>query len=304
MTATKGIEIQTEPNDAPTDFYVFLSPTRLSPSALKYLINHLGDTSSMAPERCPFAQVRWNSIHEGYAWVSDPYAWAADAQSLYSCPASENWIEFISNEDRAAKLTIARMLKNWIDAGKKIVLKLQEGQPNHWLQNYTRVHDRLRDISYQAAAYLCHCINAADNRAVEQSYMDHGGPAWTTVETHWSWVTMGAMVTEPGCRYLAALCVDEARFPAKVLFHENPPESWTSWTADSRYLYISARQLAYNLVPALIEVELAPLNRAHADWQTKWKRIRSVVGERLGRLGRREMTWRSREVRNLLRASA
>lgn len=305
MLATDAIEIQTEPDDQPSDLFTFISPVRLSRSALQHLIDRLGDESLMAPERCVFAPVRWTSTYDGYSWVSDPFAWTADAQSMFYCPATENWVEWTTDSDRSAKIFIARALKAWIDAGiTQITNNLNAGQPNAWIREYERTHNRLRDTAFRAGSYLCNCINGADHRAVEQSMCDHGGDQFASVATHWSWVTMGLMSTDPGRRFLMSLCQSTDRFPTRFIFADNPPVSFTSWIADARYAYISVRQLAFNLVPALVEYEMTGLVRQRAEWVAKWQRIRQKVGAKLEAMYRGQMNWRTRAVRNELRAGS
>jgi hypothetical protein len=305
LRSTQGIEIPAQPDDEPGDFYVFLSPTRLSRAALEHLLSRLGNAELMAPDRCAFAPVHWTSTYEGVAWVSEPFLWAADTQAHFHTPTVENWIEWTSDEERNHKLFIARTLKQWIDAGiTQITNNLEGGQPNAWIRTYERDHNTRRNTAFRAAAYLYHIVNGADHRAVEESLISHGQHDLATVCLHWSYITMGAMATDPGRRYLMSLCGDTARFPARILVHENPPVAWTGWVADNRYAYIAARQLFFNLTPALVELEMVPLNRARADWAAKWRRIRERVGAALERLHRGEMTWRERAIRNELRRTA
>lgn len=299
------IEFDTRQDDQPQDFWAFLTPVRLSPDGLRFLLDQI-QRHGANEDRLPLTRLRWNNTYTAYGWVPDPFSWAIDAQDRYHVPSVDNWMGYTQDADRHARVFVATVLKGWIDAGmtgwgNDIRNNLASGQPNRFLDQYQREERRHGHEARQAAAYLCQCLDSPEHRAVELSGMDRGGNDLSCCVQQWGIVSTGLMATRPGQEYLLHLMEQDDRLPVAYVFSENTPPNAPAYGQD-RYAWIGARQLIVNTMAAWYELQV---NRATRDAQAP-ERVRRIIETRLNELypTRRGRTWRERTIARELRTGA
>ncbi|MCC7375950.1 MAG: hypothetical protein IT581_14935 [Verrucomicrobiales bacterium] len=254
ITVSPGrIQLRVGAGGSLSNYGFFLSPVALSAQGRDFLLGRARAGDSDAANRLGEAAVRakWTSRSEAFAWIPDPFRWAADTSEEYYLPAVDEWQTWVEDASRAAHVFIASTLKAWIDAGDSVNVegRLRNGQPRQWLEQYRRDELSRRRAAESAAAYLAHCVTSPEHRAVEISAIEAGGTSLSIAYQMWGLVWRRLSATEPGRRLSLQLARDDQRIPRLQIFSD-AAVPFTSWN-DYRYAWLAAVAVFVEAVPAL-----------------------------------------------------
>ncbi|MCP4747996.1 MAG: hypothetical protein GY874_17940 [Desulfobacteraceae bacterium] len=243
------LELDPGPKESRYTYYFLLSPVQLTENAINYLLSDPNHTKSMAYVFCDTLnkQIR----------VPDPFSWTVDVSNQYLKPLIEKCLAYQTDEERSAQLFIASTLKAWIDHdGDKMGItdKLEEGQPDQFLDDYKKQNHDLWEKAEKATAYLAHCIESVEFAAINKACMETGLQAMSTAYQVWAMVTENITKTKAGYTLAMRILNDKESLPSKFIFHPpgKKPEKQIDF-ANSRWGYLAAIKTYENLFSAFIE---------------------------------------------------
>lgn len=292
-------------NGAP-QYHCFLTPYRLSVEDFDQIIATLSDSDAMDVERSPLTAVIWSTPAEAVCWPPDPIQWADDCAAKLYLPTVERWERYCTEPTRQGKVLVCKSLIGWLDQGlTNIENNISGGRAavNRWLQRYERRHDRLRNFCFVARNYLDRCLDSPEHRLAESSVIAHqDGIVYMT--DHWAFVLEQVNAVHPGLKYACNLVRDQSRTPYKILF-EHGDTHWNVNAGATRYMYIAAREVFLNLLPAKIRIEAILHGQqaaaASPAWQARWNHLKTQVGEHIIRLYNRNHIRPGWQVRTIAR---
>ncbi|MHB1024431.1 MAG: hypothetical protein ACYC24_01845 [Desulfobacteria bacterium] len=244
---TKGyIPLDPGSPGAPHTYRFFLTPVRLTPEAMKYILGHSG-------HQCGDLVGESFRMAEETVEIPDPHCWAEEAHSTYYMPALDEYITWkLDNPEREASLFIASVFDGWIKAGDEVGIgnELQEGQPGRFIDEYKDQEKPRRERAEKAMAYLAHWIDSAEHFAVELAGMQTGGEDLEKIYLHWATVSGNLLETVPGRVFASYIVGDENRFIRKFVFSEKPDPKQLEFE-DQRQAWLAALATFENLIPAM-----------------------------------------------------
>lgn len=234
---------------------VFLTPVRLTPRALQYLLDQLAEVGQ-GNRAFPFVIPSTAPPSDLVAYVPDPFAWSHDASAKYYLPKLNEWLVWAQDPERAAKRFIAAQHKVWYESGMRQFANdlnaqyrtlarltgvdgpgvLTEAEVEKFakskktvgeahLEKDTAENDERQKVAEQACAYVVSCTDSHEHRAVEIACEETGGGAVEGALAHWGLVLMGLESTAPGRTYLHSLADQNDRMPMKYVFNHPPSNS-------------------------------------------------------------------------------
>ncbi|MDX2150493.1 MAG: hypothetical protein SFV54_07150 [Bryobacteraceae bacterium] len=244
---TGHIPLDPGPKGSENKYKFFLSPFRLTPAAMKFLLRSTQSSDLDATIEETFPQAG-----EGLVETPDPFRWAMDAHDKFYLPAVAKWNEWRLEEERQAKLFVAGVLESWIANGDKMDVEdeIDTGKMRAFVSDYKNKEQEYRKKAEQAAAYLAHCVDSLEHITVERAAMDLGGESMSAALIHWSVVTSYIVLVEPGRRLAAHLAENASRIPKKYIFADAPPDRPFAF-GDFRYGWIASINIFENIVPAV-----------------------------------------------------
>jgi hypothetical protein len=243
------LELDPGPKGARYSYYFFLSSVQLTPDAIDDFLSDKNHTICMASLECN----SWGP----QLLVPDAYRWAVDAHSDYLKDKLAKCLDYQADKDRAAQLFIASTLKAWIGTDNKLGVKneLQDGQPDKFLDDYKKQLNDLWLKAEEAAAYLAHCVESREFRAITKACMQSGDQALSTAYQVFALITDQTAQTRAGRVLAMRMLSDEQSLASKYLFHAPAAKPANQIDFKShRWGHLAAARAYENLMPQFIDL--------------------------------------------------
>lgn len=222
---------------------VFLSPIRLTPRALEYLLQQMERVGAQGDRANPLVTPDPTPPNELIALVPDPFAWSQDASLKYYLPTLDAWVTWAQDPERGAKRFIAAQQKVWYESLKKQAtdqswlsktfspidmekfLAGRKSSGEAYLDEDTAENNKRQSIAEKACAYVVSCTDSHEHRTVEIACEETGGAAIEGALAHWGILMTGFESTAPGRDYLNELAEQTYRVPMRYVFDASPPSN-------------------------------------------------------------------------------
>ena len=226
---------------------VFLSPVRLTPRALEYLLELM--RKETVGRANPFVGASSTPPNELVAYVPDPFAWSQDASAKYYLRTLDDWVTWAQDPERAAKRFIAAQQKVFYESLKKQaadqhwlikkfnpvdvegILASRKSSGESHLEKDTAESNKRQKAAEVACAYVVACTDSHEHRAVEIACEDTGGGVLDGALAHWGAVMTAMESTAPGRDYLNELVRQTYRMPMQYVFTDAPPANSPDYKA-------------------------------------------------------------------------
>lgn len=271
-----------------SSFGTFLSPFRLSKGALNDLISLSQECGAhdsppfVRPVESEYQVTVDGEVLTNQGWVAytpDPFRWAIEAHESYYRRLADEWIRWLQEDDRPAKLFIASGLEMLSNSGADIEGELKQS-PRNWIQKkYEPAERKKREPAEAAAAYLVECISGPGHWAVEKSAMYWGDEPLAHAYQQWGFITNGINFTAPG-RKFAQQVLREPRLPTEFVFTTDSPQNDLDF-ANQPGAFLGAKLLFFNLLPSVVQHNGKTFSKDQTTLKAELERLVSPFHETL-----------------------
>lgn len=243
-----GIELDPGPRNKRYTYVFFLSPVELTGPALSSLTK--GRTLANAAVQATSDQWLKTVV------VPDPLCWAADAHRKNYLPAVTAAMSTSVDVKDSARLFIGSVLKQWIEGGDPLDVEneLRSGEPDRFLRQQKKRLSAPWDRAEKAGAYLAHCVDSPEYRAVMQSCMERGGLDLERAFIANAAVTGLLAYTTAGRLLATRLASSDAWVPGRYIFVDAKkalPANRIDFKK-KRWMWLFAASLFNDLAPAAV----------------------------------------------------